>query len=403
MEKHATLRKNAKYCMLQGLHWMISCVAIIFASVFLLGRGYRSSEVGITMACAYILGMLLQPFISGLADRSVRLRGTPFLALCAAVTMLPVAGLLLFTQKGAALTICYVLFVACQQTLTPLVYAYCFYLETPQTPIRFGIARGIGSLAWSVASTVLGILADRVGVQVLPCTALMFLALMQILLFFCRKEGGAAAQAAAEQAQPERAASTLTLRNLTSIYRPFLFLLIGNAFIFFGHSFIDNFPFQIVSNVGGTSAQMGVFCAFTAAAELPAMFLFDRIRRRFSCEKLLRFGAVFFLVKNTLLFLASSLTGMFFAGVFQSVSYAVFHPAAVRYAGDHISSRDANKAQSLVTATTAAGNILASALGGVMIDAIGVHSMLAIGAAVTLCGVSVVVFGTRAKAAAPTA
>ncbi|MCE2604310.1 hypothetical protein LH384_35040, partial [Pseudomonas aeruginosa] len=48
-------------------------VASSFASVFLLARGYSSSQIGVTLAAANILAVVLQPMVADLADRIKRL------------------------------------------------------------------------------------------------------------------------------------------------------------------------------------------------------------------------------------------------------------------------------------------------------------------------------------------
>ena len=80
------------------------------------------------------------------------------------------------------------------------------------------------------------------------------------------------------------------------------------------------------------------------------------------------------------------------------MSFALFVPAAVIYAGNVAGAQDANKAQSLVTATTTAGNILTSAVGGLLIDGIGVYGMLGVGVVVTLIGALFVICGIGKKA-----
>ena len=399
--KNAKLRKNAKYCAMQAVYWMLACICIAYAGVFLPARGYSNAEYGIIMAAGYVLGMLLQPLVSGFTDRTTKLTATQMLVIVTLAVALPVAGLIVFKTRGFALTASYVCFLAFQLVLQPIVNAYCFYLQTPETPIRFGIARGVGSLGWAALSAVMGGMVKRLGDHILPYAALIVLALMLAVLYLCHREGPSLLQ----KSKTERGAqvrSELTIGSLFGKYHAFLFLLIGNMLIFFGHSQVDNFPYQILTNVGGDSATLGLFIAYTALLEIPGMFLSDKICAKLTCQRVLRLSAAFFVVKAVLLFALRSLAGVFISNAFQFVSFALFIPSAVMYAGNVAGARDANKAQSLITATTTAGNILTSALGGLLIDGIGVYGMLGVGATVTLIGALFVIFGigkkTRAKA-----
>ena len=390
MIRSATLRRNIKYCCMQGLYWMIGCVAVGFASYFLTQRGYSNSEIGILLSVGYILGLILQPLVAGYADRTVRLTPTAILALVTIFTGLVAAALLVFRTHSPALSVLYVLFLAAQLVMQPLVNAYAFYIERLETPISFGIARGIGSLSWGAVSAVLGILTEKMGPEVLIWSVLGYLILMLLLLYLFHREGPVPP---ARARNPEDGDSGLNLTILWSRYRSFLFLMLGYAALFFGHSFIDNYPFQIVVNVGGDSSAMGTLIAYIAILEMPAMFLFEKLHDRFGCVKLLRFAALFYLVKNVLVWLAPSIPALYLANTFQAISFAIMTPAAVRYADEVMDPRDSNKAQAYLTAMVTVGNILSSLTGGILIDGVSVKAMLMVGAAASLIGALLVIFG----------
>ena len=67
MKQRVGLVRNIKYAALQALYWMIACVSIVFASVFLLARGYTNAEIGTVMAAGYIVGMLIHRGIAAQA------------------------------------------------------------------------------------------------------------------------------------------------------------------------------------------------------------------------------------------------------------------------------------------------------------------------------------------------
>ena len=389
MNRSVTLRRNAEYAGLHGAYWMVYCVAVSYAGVYLLAKNYSNSGVGAVMAAGYLLSIVLQPLVAGAADRSRRAGPLRFLLLSALAVALSVAGLLVFRERSAGLTICFVAFIAAELVLQPLVNAYAFYLERMETPIAFGIARAFGSLAYAALSVFLGWLVTRRGVGVLPVSALLCLGILFALLFAFRFEGPA------PRPTETKTSEALTLRSLAARYRGFLFLMISTALLFFGHSLINNFIIQVVRNVGGTSAQMGTLCSVAALLELPAMLLFDALRRKFTCAQMLRFAAVFFFLKSVCVLLSRSVTALFFAQSLQAVSFAVLIPASIRYADETMAPGDANKAQALLTATITAGNIFSSAAGGVLIDRIAVRGMLTVGVFVSLLGALTMLFGMR--------
>ncbi len=394
MYKRAYIRRNIEYAAIQGIYWTIACISIVFSSVFLLERGYSNSQIGILMASGYIIGMLLQPIISSFADRSVKVTPTAIMAINCAVIALMLFGMCFLSKKSFLLTICYVSFLSFQLVLQPIVNAYCFYLEHQDTPIHYGIARGIGSLSWGLCAVILGFLVNRIGTYVLPIIGLFSIGLMLLILLICHFEGPSPLQQKKlnKTISPQ---SELTITSFSGKYRNFLFLLLGNTFLFLGHSQIDNFPFQIISNAGGTSTDLGIFSAYAAFLELPALFFFDYLREKIRCESLLCIAAFFFVVKGLLMCLLKSLTGIYIANFFQALSFAVFVPASVFYAKKISQPQDIYKAQSLITATATAGNILSSATGGFLIDTITVHGLLLVGCGASLIGLIFILISTN--------
>ena len=63
---------NFEYATIQGFYWMVYATVASFASVYLLAEGYSNSEIGIIMAVANVLAVVLQPLAADLADRSRR-------------------------------------------------------------------------------------------------------------------------------------------------------------------------------------------------------------------------------------------------------------------------------------------------------------------------------------------
>lgn len=68
-----TRKLMIQYCILQGSYWASFCVVYAFATVFLLSRGFESSMIGVIIAAGNILGVILQPMVASIADRSEKI------------------------------------------------------------------------------------------------------------------------------------------------------------------------------------------------------------------------------------------------------------------------------------------------------------------------------------------
>jgi PPP family 3-phenylpropionic acid transporter len=382
---NGTQRKlNTAYAALQGSYWMAYCMVLSFASVFLLARGYSNSEIGVIMAASNVLALILQPITAQLADKSQRVGIFHILwALCILMTAALVISSLV-SVRSAVLSVSYAAAFALLIVVQPFITSVTMHAAAAwDIHINFGACRAVGSLSYAVMAAVMGAAVEKLGIASVPisgagCVVLMMLFLAVFSLYDrrsgCREEG---AQSKAE--------SSGILQFIRSNKRFSVFLL-GVALLFATHSLINNFIIVVVRNVGGDSGDMGRLCAYMAVLEMPAMVFFDRVSRRIRCSSLLRFSVLMFTAKAFAIFLAPTVGWMYAAFTLQAISFAVYTPAAVRYAMLVVDSRDAVKAQAFLTLTGTLGSIFASLAGGVMFDKMGASPTLLIWALISGIG-----------------
>lgn len=396
MTKNLLLRNNLKYAFMQGLYWALACSVIPFSGAFLLGFGYTNAEVGVFLAIGYIVSLLIQSVTASLADRNTVMPPAAFLAILCLIHILLGVGLALQKERSALLPVLFIVFFSLVINLQPHVNAFAMYIEQQGTPIRFGLARGCGSLFWGIVSPIFGALVEHYGPGIMPRMAIAADVVFLLLLFTlrdCKKQ---------VQLQPQKAARNGTSYAFLRQYPTYLVFMLSIVLIFYGFSFMDNFPFQIVANVGGSSAQMGQLISVVALIELPAMFSFEWLRKKFGCKKLLICSAFFFAVKNVCMYLSRTMPGLYFAEMFHIASYSLLIPASVRYTDEQIDAANATKAQALLTMMMTVGNILSTFSGGWMIDHYTASGMLLAGAVSTVLGSAVMIgmlLGKRNKPA----
>ncbi|MDO4745792.1 MAG: MFS transporter, partial [Bacillota bacterium] len=64
---------NVEYSCIHGTYWMFYGVVSSFASVFLLAKGFSNWNIGVTLAVANVLAVILQPVVADVADRAKKL------------------------------------------------------------------------------------------------------------------------------------------------------------------------------------------------------------------------------------------------------------------------------------------------------------------------------------------
>ena len=395
---------NIKYGCIHGTYWMYYGVAGSFASAFLLARGYSNAEIGIILAVGNILAVFLQPLIADLADRSKKLSLIGVTQLSAVLLMVLTGLLFVMKQKSAALWVVYMFIMAWMTTLQPLFNSLAFKLEETGVHINFGACRSVGSLAYAVLCAFLGTLVEAKGVGVLPLSGEIVLLMLLASIWVTKtqfdrmvgeKTGKQAVSVLGEcghvPAADAEEAEEINLALFVKRNKLFVVLNLAVIGVFFNNSILNNFMLQVVEGVGGTSEDMGRILSVMAFLEIPALFFFDKIKERFSCQLILKFAAICFTLKVLLIYLAESVTMIYVAHLLQTLSFGLFLPAMVSFIGEVMAKGEAVKGQALYTVMTTASSMLASVLGGIMLDVSGPGFMLLVSTIATGLGALVLV------------
>ena len=392
---------HVDYGAIHASYWMFYGVTSSFASAFLLHAGYTNGEIGIILAVGNVLAVFLQPLIADFADRTRKISLLGVLQLCTILLMLLEAALFVFGHKSAALWVVFAMIIAWMTVLHPLINSLSFKLQEAGIHINFGVCRSMGSLFFSIICGILGTLVERHGVGILPAAGEMTLAALLLALFLVGRHFGMAGQGTAKTtvraAEPAETIETIeTIENITLIdfirdNKVFTLMQLGIAAIYFQNSVLNNFMLQIVESVGGTSEDMGRVFAVMAFLEIPALFFFDRIRRWFCCQTLLKVAAIGFTVKILLIFVAKDITLIYAAHLLQPFSFALFLPAMVAFTDEIMRRGEAVKGQACYTMMITVSSIIASIAGGVLLDTAGAKMMLLVSTILTGVGAATVV------------
>ncbi len=389
---------NVGYGGIQAAYWMFYGVSNSFASAFLLPRGYSNTEIGIILAAANVIAVFLQPAMADIADRSRRISLIGITQICTILTMALEAALFITERKSAALYVIFVMIVAWQTALQPLINSLCFKLEESGIHINFGMCRSLGSLGYSLLCAFLGTLVEKFGSGVLPISGEAVLAALLIALLVVKSSFDGAMRGNGEK--PERRlreesceefCEEINLWRFVRENKLFLVLNIGVVGLYFSNAVLNSFMLQIVTDVGGSNEQMGRVLSLMAFLEIPALFFFDKIRARFSCVNILKFAAVCFGLKVGLIYLAKSMGLIYAAHIFQTFGFGLFLPAMVAFTGEAMRKGEAVKGQALFSAMTTVSATIASIFGGILLDVSGAKFMLLVSTAITALGAVVII------------
>lgn len=379
---------NLIYCAVQGFFWMGLGVCINFAAVFLQYCGFSNSELGLIMAIGNVASIVISALTATIVDSFSRRALARCIWVLYIIQALCLGVCALFPGRTLLIAVVYCVYMGCVLSVNPLNTEICARLSVEFGDINYGVARGMGSVAFALMAAVMGVLMNSVGASTLPIAGLVFVlaqsALLAVLMPWLSRaalpdKAAGSSDSVDPRAGVEAGAEAEQASGFLAFMREnkrFCLLMLGVSALFLSNNLSNNFLINVVRNVGGDEAALGGITAFMAITEVPVMFLYDRITRRVSCPATMRIAAAFFVMKGVAILCSGSVGALYAAHSFQALSFAMVIPAMVRYVNLYIAPKDSAKGQSLSFATTSLGSIFASSLGGPLYDGFGVSAAL---------------------------
>lgn len=280
VEPPLTATPAARVTLVMSALFAAAGVILVFLPRWLEGeRGLSGEQIGAVLSLAQLARIGTGPVIAfwadGLPDRSAALRYGALAALAAytAFFFLPQDFWSLLAVGFVALSL--------TQGLTPLVEA-AVLRATQQGPINYGVARGIGSIAFIIANIAGGVLVARFGLDAVIAWVLSSLALLAASSWL-----GLPRERVERTVRGARAdAIWQLLRN-----RRYLILIFACGLIQSGHAFFYGFSTLVWRGQGVAPETIGVLWAFGVAVEVAFLWSLTPIERRISPEVLILIGA----------------------------------------------------------------------------------------------------------------
>lgn len=359
------------YAFIQGLYWMNFAAIMGYSGYYLLAKDFSNTEIGIIIAVAGIISAILQPVLASYADhpKSPSLKKLMQLLL---LLQLIFGILLLFVQIPTVIGLLYGCSIALLQILTPFISALGMESINQGNNLNFGLARGMGSVAYAGLSYVLGIVTSWTGASAVPIFVMLItLSLTGVVALFPFTKV-VASTAPKSQAASNSSNPLVFFRK----YKRFSLVLLGCIFIYVSHVLLNNFTYQIIESKGGGSAQMGTATAIAAMCELPTLFLFSFIVRKIRCDILLRISGIFYAIKAIGSLLAPNVLAYYSIQTLQMLGWGLMTVVSVYYVNIIMEKEDVIKGQAYFTMTYTLGSVAAAFIGGALIDISGVNAML---------------------------
>ena len=374
---HAT----AAYALTQISIWGTYGFLFTYANPYMTEKlGLSDTLAGWLLCLATALACLLQPLLTAVADRTrwnvrrILLCSGVLTALCAALTLLP----------GLSVAAYAVLFgSACVFLQIQPAFSNALGMEGIHggLNINFAVARGIGSVSFALAAKLASLL---IGVMGMNGASLLGAASSLLLVAAVLLMPRGSRQTPKTEEAPTSAWEFFRESPKIAV------LLVGVMLLYVGHNVLSNCMFRIaqwkVAGGSNATAVQGTAVMIAAIVELPTMFLFTKLGKRFRCDKLVLTSCLFMTLRIVASILLPGQWGLYITQLAQILGYALFAVSTVYYVGTVVPKHNVVKGQTYLGLANTLGSLLAFALGGSLIDAIGVPWMLGVCAGLSALG-----------------
>lgn len=352
-----------------------------FSSLYLLNIGLSNGAVGMLLAIASLISVLLQPPVGALIDNSSKI-STKHVMLVFSIAI-AVIGLIIILHDGKDIVITTALYGTAVMLLMlaqPFSNALGMDAINYGYPINFSVGRSMGSLGYALCSAAFGRISVMAGYKSVPFAfSLIYLVLVVLVIIYPVKKDG----------------SVVIPQESRKKENPFLFLLkykrlaamlFGLIFIYFSHVLLNAFTLQVVTLKNGTSASMGTATAIAAICELITVLLFPFYMKHIKMKNILRISGVFFTLKILCSYLAPNMTVYYGIQVLQMYSWGFIGIGLIYYVNDLVGENDKAQGQAYAGMSFTLASVLATFIGGNIIDKFGVPVMLLVGTVLAALG-----------------
>ena len=259
------------------------------------------------------------------------------------------------------------------------------------SPTNYSLARGMGSLVYSILAYLTGMLVGKYGTSAIPVVgAACAAALIAATIWY---------HLAGERGLPEAAPKTEETKKAGFLkqYPKFAFFLVGAVFLHFSHNVLSNFMYQIMLSKHGGAGEQGTATAIAALVELPVMFGFPLMLRWMGSDKWVRLCGFGMAIKGLGLFLATTPYGVYAAQATQIIGYGLYAISSVNYASQVVGKGESVRAQSYLGSTTTVGALAALSTGGVICQHFGSQAMVLTSFACAMTGAVIILLAAGGR------
>ncbi len=371
---------NVKYALINAFYFFLVCGTAGFANNYLLYKGLDTSLIGVLLTLVSIIALIGQTTMAPIVDKSKQWNEKKFILLTLIVAIICYVLMIVVRGESIFMMVLVVLGFAFATIGIPYLNSIAFIYEKVGIKINYGLGRGVGSACYAIAALIIGQLIKIKDASILPIWLLVMAVLCAAVVVSLKVPEDH------EEKEEKKDIKNMTYSAFFKKYSNILIVVFAMVLLFFTHMLINNYMINIVEDIGGDAGSQGTATFIQAMVELPPMFGFAFLLKKFKIDSLMIFSAIAWAIKDILILIAPNMTIYYFAMIFQMFSYAIIIPASVYFADEYIDSEDRNQGQAIIGAAGTIGGLFASFIGGILLSVLSVRTTLYVGIAVAVAG-----------------
>ena len=376
---------NIKYAFCNIGYLFLIVGTMGYAYNYLSQCGFSDGVAGTVMAVTNLLGAIGGPVVGDIIDHSRTVSQKTFIQ-ASSIIIIAASVLLLVVPKTAVLIfpLCIISF-ALASIVMPLLNGMAFIYDKIGGRINYGLCRGLGSGGFAVGSAVLGRMWSGLGNAALP----VWVAFSAVITLVSVTTMPVVSKNVVKADGQENGQEAISLGGFFGKYHYVTIAAVAVTCIYVGHYIINNYMAKIVEMLGASNIEtvQGNAMFIAAMCEIPAMFAFALLLRKFGINRIMVAATCFFALKNSITFFCTSVGMLYMASALQIGGYAVLIPGVVYFANQYVAEVDRNKGQALFTSVMTAGSLIASFVGGWLFSLTSTRFVLGVGAVASIVGV----------------
>lgn len=366
-------RKTNICCyLLFGLLFIIILTVYGYGVYFLKNLGLSYVDIGTTIAISALLASILQPILGRIAD-TYHYPWQRILLILNLILIISILSMFILPNNHSYLM--FALMIIASGCMYPFITYSPFYYEHHGIKTNFGVARGFGSLTFTVFALIIGFALRDMNFMVIPLFSLASSIMMMIIICLLPDYG-----------YKDNFEKRDFRKNIFSKYPVFTLFLVSLIFLMTFQNLFECYMINIIENVGGNISNVGISNSLAAVLELPVMFFFIKILDKADAKKLIIIASLFYIVRSIMICFAQDIVIIYLSQILQMLTFALIVPASVHLTNDMIKDNDQYEAQAFLGATVTVGLIFANFIGGNVLQLYGIDVLLQVLVLLTVLG-----------------